>query len=77
MNALTKKNISVYQGRIRSAFEDCCKTHNNSVIKADSRRREAMMDDLNAPPIPQPRKRKVIPGLEDEENEADSHPPPP
>jgi len=35
-----------------------------------------MMKDLNVPAPPQPRKRKVIPGLEDED-EADSHPPPP
>ena len=77
VNTLTKKNISVFQGRIRSAVEDCCKTHNNSVIEADSRRREAMMKDLNAPPPPQARKRKVIPGLEDDDDEADSHPPPP
>ena len=36
-----------------------------------------MMKDLNAPAPPQPRKRKVIPGLEEDEDEADSHPPPP
>ena len=76
VNTLTK-NISVFQGRIRSAVEDCFKTHNNSVIKADSRRRVAMMKDLNAPPPPQARKRKVIAGLDDDADEADSHPPPP
>ena len=36
-----------------------------------------MMKDLNAPPPPQAKKRKVIPGLEDDADEADSHPPPP
>src|SRR3954469_25518542 len=76
-NALTKKNISVYQGRIRSAVEDCCKSHNASVIEADSRRREAMMKDLNAPPPPQERKKKIIADVDDDADEADSHPPPP
>src|SRR4051812_28114120 len=32
INAYTKKNIIVYQGRIRSAVEYCCKSHNASVI---------------------------------------------
>src|SRR3954468_135772 len=75
VNDTTKQNITIFQGRIRSAIEDCCKTHNASVIEVDSRRREAMMKDLHAPPLPQPRKRKVIPGLE-VDDEADSHPPP-
>ena len=35
VTVLTKKNITVFQGRIRSAVEECCKTHNNSVIEAD------------------------------------------
>src|SRR3954470_22880633 len=77
INAYTKKNIVVYQGRIRSAVEECCKSHNASVIKADSKRREAMMKELNAPPLPQVRKLKLIADVDDDADEADSPPPPP
>src|ERR1041384_2473537 len=70
INAFTKKNITGYQGKIRSAIEECCKTHNNSVIEADSRRREAMMKDLHAPPPPQARKRKLIAEVDDDAGEA-------
>src|SRR4051812_48084452 len=77
VNDTTKQNITIFQGKIKSAVEDCCKSHNASVMEAGSRKREAVLKDLCPPPIPVSRKRKVIPGLESDDDEADSHPPPP
>ena len=38
VNLGTKGNVNVYHGRIRSAIDACCKTHNDSVMEADARK---------------------------------------
>src|SRR4051812_14830748 len=63
---------------ILSVVEEWCKTHNSSVMDANSMRREGMMKDLETPLPPLlPRKRKLITYPIDDADEADSHPPPP
>ena len=49
VNFNTKQNIPVYQGRIRSAVEHCCKTHHASVMEADAWKREASSRSLLFP----------------------------
>ena len=76
VNFNTKQNIPVYHGRIRSVVEECCKTHNSSVMEEDARKREAMMKDIATPlPTMQLRKRKLIIDVADDADEVESHPP--
>ena len=57
VNMNTKQNIPAYQGMICSAVEDCCESHNASVMAADAKKREAMLKEL-ACPLPQLQPRK-------------------
>src|SRR3954466_13251573 len=48
INIVTKQNITVFQGKIRSPVEECCKTHNSSVMDDDARKREAMLKEVRS-----------------------------
>src|ERR1041385_8610183 len=74
VNETNKKNIQVYQGKIKSAVEECCKSHNASVMAIDSKKHEAMIKQL-ASPLPKqlPQKRRLITDAADEVDEVNYH----
>src|SRR3954466_13142634 len=50
VNLDTKQNILVYQGKIGTAIEACCKSHNASVMAIDAKKREELLRDIASPP---------------------------
>ena len=46
-NHVTKSDVLVFKGKIRSAIQDLCRRHNEAIMAADSRKRKASTEALS------------------------------